>query len=71
MSDIAASATSLPIEPVGSAALAAIGTSSTFRSSSVQPKASCLARRGSTRGTRGLFSGRSPMCTTRSSSHCP
>ena len=71
MSDMTASAVSLPIEPVGSAASRAIGTSVTRRSSSVQPKASCLARSGSTRGTRGVFSGRSSMCTTRSASHLP
>ena len=71
MSDITASAVSLPIEPVGSVASRAIGTSDTRRSSSVQPKASCLARIGSTRGTRGVFSGRSSMCTTRSDSHLP
>ena len=70
-SDRLASATSLPIEPVGSAASRAIGARITLRSSSVQPKASCLARSGSTRGTRGLFSGRSSMCTTRSCSHSP
>ena len=71
MSDITARAVSLPIEPVGSAASRAIGASVTRRSSSVQPKASCLARSGSTRGTRGLFSGRSSMWTTRSDSHWP
>ena len=57
MSDITASAASLPIDPVGSMASRAIGTSVTRRSSSVQPKASCLARSGSTRGTRGALLG--------------
>ena len=71
MSDITASAASLPIDPVGSTASRAIGTSETRRSSSVQPKASCFARIGSTRGTRGVFSGRSSMWTTRSASHLP
>ena len=71
MSERTASAVSLPIEPVGSVASRAIGTSVTRRSSSLQPKASCLARSGSTRGTRGVFSGRSSMCTTRSASQRP
>ena len=70
-SDIAAGARSLPIEPVGSAASRAIGARMTRRSSSDQPKASWRARSGSTRGTRGLRSGRSSMCTTRSRSHSP
>ena len=70
-SESTASAASLPIEPVGSAASRAIGASTMRRSSSDQPKASWRARSGSTRGTRGLLSGRSSMCTTRSRSHSP
>ena len=70
-SESEASATSLPIDPVGSTPSRAIGSRITLRSSSDQPNASCLARNGSTRGTRGLFSGRSWMWTTRSCSHSP